>query len=245
MGGACFERKGLEAETQFSNFMLKLKITGICFTEIAKKIINKSEKSKEEESHYTITEENYLSIVNSYSKNADKEIYQKINTFLVEAEKTKSNHLTTKWALNSVLLLSNNSYNEKVNFFHRTLFLNDINQILDEKIVISSESKSVLSSIKNQLTEYITLHIQEDFNSFVQALNSSNLKFVQSAEYLMTKVYTKINIEHYITKLFNLADFSKLMESEVCSSDIINFLDTNRHIFVFSEFRPQFSREYD
>ena len=139
MGGACFERKGLEAETQFSNFMLKLKITGICFTEIAKKIINKSEKSKEEESHYTITEENYLSIVNSYSKNADKEIYQKINTFLVEAEKTKSNHLTTKWALNSVLLLSNNSYNEKVNFFHRTLFLNDINQILDEKIVISSE----------------------------------------------------------------------------------------------------------
>jgi hypothetical protein len=244
--GGCYDRKSLVAETELINKMQKLRITSIDFSELSKKFIEKSEKAKSssESPVYTITKENYLSVLSSYFK-LEKELYVKVYESLADNEIKRNGYLSSHWAFYSVLSLSNNTYAEKINYFLRIMFINDLKEFSDPEVIISNKTTANIALINIFLTNYLSLNLLDYFNALTIALNNKDVEFVRSVEFLSTKVLIPTNIEAYITKIFESAHFSKNWDSELTLETIKSFLDSNKYLLLFFELRPHFIRDYE
>jgi len=248
--GACYERcyKKLQiSELEFIRLFQQQKLCVTGFQELMHRIVNASESiTQKDRVRNLIPKERYLAILAEYFNEEDKISMGTLFEGIADAQVKSRRHLTTEWALFSVLPFSCNSCEEKVNYFLRIMLIPYKDQLLNEEVIISSETSCNVCLIQSRLNEYLRLHIVTAFTAFGACLaESKNEEMKKSVEYLNTKVFTVSNVNHYVDKLLSISSFPKKMSSQVAFDDVKNFVLSIKHILMYNELRLRFFNEYD
>jgi hypothetical protein len=216
------------------------------FSELQSKLVKCSESiSQKDGPIHVISKERYLRVMNDYFNEKDSEICEYIFSSLAYKQITKKKHLTTQWALLSILPFCSDSLEEKIDYFLRIMLIINIKELVDTDIDISSETTCNLYLINRKLREYFNIHIIDIFQAFEKSLKKPSREMIKSIEILKNRVFTRSNMIQMIDRMFFTVGFPKTMKSVIEFDKMKMFLMTFKYIFCYKELRLRLITDLD
>lgn len=247
--GTCYDKcykKAYLAEYELNFLMQRQLLCLTNFSVILDRLVKSSETISQRDGNiHVISKDRYMKIMIEYFNEKDSERCEFIFSNLALKQLTKKKHLTTQWALSSVLPFSSDSLEEKIEYFLRIILINNLKELVDKDKDISNETTCNMYLINQKLREYLNIHIIDLFNAFEKSLNNPNRDMKKSVEILKNRVYTRSNVVQMIDRMFFTVGFPKTMKSIIEFDKMKMFFTNFKYIFCYKELRLRLISDLD